>query len=273
MINETVLQARHICFSYTAEREILHDVNLTIEQGDLIVLLGPNGAGKSTFLNVLVGEDTPQSGEVLLDGTPLCDCGARAVAKKIAYVPQTSSVAYDYDVREYAAMGRAPHSGILERPNKCDYELVEQVFDEMGITHLLNKSYLHISGGERQLVNICRAIIQQPEIIIFDEPTAALDCGNQMRVLELVKSLSEKGFSILMTSHNPEHPILLEGSVAMLNKHGTLEKGTVQEIMTEESFFEVYGTRLHMVDVSEVNRTACLTEGIDTATKSGSSSF
>ena len=182
----------------------------------------------------------------------------RDVAKVVAYVPQTSIPTYGYQVRNYIAMGRAPHKGMFQHPDADDFALVDEAMESLGITHLARKPYTQISGGERQLVNVCRAIVQKPKVILFDEPTSALDYGNQIKVLRMVKHLREQGYAIIMTTHNPDHPILLGGRVAILDRDGHLVSGGVGKLMTEDRLSELYGIDLRVLRIGELDRNACL---------------
>lgn len=253
-----ILQADGISFSYREDRTILDNVSLCIAPGEMLTLLGPNGAGKSTLLNCLVGALSPQSGQVLLEDRPVADMLPRDVARRIAYVPQTSNPTYGYQTRDYVAMGRAPHKGMFQKPDKDDYALVDEVMDRLGITHLAKQPYTQLSGGERQLANVCRAIVQQPSVILFDEPTSALDYGNQIKVLRLVNSLRAQGYAIIMTTHNPDHPIMLGGRVAILDRAGRLESGPVAKLMTEERLSALYAIDLRVLHVEEVRRDVCM---------------
>ena len=140
--------------------------------------------------------------------------------------------------------------------------MVDDAMARLGITHLAKKPYTQISGGERQLVNVCRAIVQQPRVILFDEPTSALDYGNQIKVLRMVKGLREQGYAIIMTTHNPDHPILLGGRVAILDRAGRLSCGSVEKLMTEERLSALYDVDLRVLRIDELGSDACMPSGI-----------
>ena len=145
-------------------------------------------------------------------------------------------------------------------PSADDYKLVDDALERLGILHLSQRVYSELSGGQRQLVDVARAIVQQPRLILFDEPTSALDYGNQIKVLKMVDELSRAdGFAAIMTTHNPDHPILLDSSVCLLGRDGRLRKGSVDEIMQEDVLEEVYQARLIIRDVADAGRRVCMT--------------
>lgn len=253
-----LLEARSISYAYRHDQVVFDDVSFCVQPGEVLTLLGPNGAGKSTLLNCLAGLFPPRSGQVLLDGEPLEQTSARTIAQKIAYVPQNISVTYGYTVREYLVMGAAPRLGMFETPKARDYERVDEAIATLKLEELATRAVDTLSGGERQRVAIARAIVQDPELILFDEPTSALDYGNQIRVMRAIKRLSERGYAIIMTTHNPDQPILLGGSVATLDRNGTFTVGTAEEVLTGERLTQLYDTRLHLVYIDVADRIACV---------------
>lgn len=255
--DKCILSASGVTFSYDGERTILKDVDMCIAPGELLTLLGPNGAGKSTLLNCLAGVCVPESGRVELLGEDIRQMAPRDIAQAIAYVPQQGTSTYGYRVRDYIAMGRAPHKNVFQKPGAQDMDIVDNAIELLGIQKLAEKAYTHLSGGERQLVNVCRALAQQPRIILFDEPTSALDFGNQVKVLRMVKELSQQGYAIVMTTHNPDQPVLLGGRVALLDRSGALKTGKPSSLLTTESLSELYDVDLRVFHSEELGRTVC----------------
>ena len=243
-----LLEVKEVAFAYEGHRTIFKDVSFSIDKGDLFTILGPNGCGKSTLLNCLARIRPLSHGQIMLQGKDMSRMSAHQVAQKIAYLPQ--SIYF------------SPHLGMFSRPRKPDYKLVDETIAMMNLSHLANKSVNQISGGELQLVCIARAIVQQPEIILFDEPTSALDYGNQLRALRLIKNLADKDYAVIMTTHNPDHPILLGGIAGVLSRSGYMETGSVEQILQQERLSELYGTRLQIVYVNEISRVACLPESL-----------
>lgn len=254
----SLLKVENASFSYRGGRPIFQDVNFTVDEGEIFTILGPNGAGKSTLLNSIVNLLKLQKGRILLEGNDISQMKEKEMAKKIAYVSQISVSTFDYSVREYIVMGRAPHIGVFGKPREEDYAIVDEVMAHMHISHLADKLYTQISGGERQQACVARAVVQKPKLIIFDEPTSALDYGNQLRTLALIKELSDQGYGVIMTTHNPDHVILLGGSVGILDRHGKMESGTAEDMLEENRLSDIYRANLKMVYVEDVERKACL---------------
>ena len=253
-----LLEVRDLAFSYPQRGDVFSGVGFSVGAGEVVTLLGPNGAGKSTLLNCVAGLAAPHTGEVLVQGRPVGSYSTRELAKHVGYVHQQIGVSYDYTVREYLVMGAAPRVGMFSTPKAEDYERVETAIDDLNLHALADRAVSQLSGGERQRVAIARVIVQNPQIILFDEPTSALDFGNQIRVMRTIKHLADSGYAVVMTTHNPDQPILLGGTVAMLNANGTLAVGDAETTLTSERLSELYGTELHLVYVDEVDRVACV---------------
>lgn len=254
-----ILEVKDLAFSYHNDhsRMLFQDVNFTLGKGEILSILGANGAGKSTLLNCLANLLQPAKGQILLNGNSLVQSSLKHIARTIGYVPQSHTPAYAYSVEEFIVMGRAPYLGMCAQPQENDYRLVRQAMEDLGITHLSDRPYTELSGGERQQVIIARAMVQQPDIIMLDEPTNHLDYGNQLRMIQLIKRLARKGYGVIITSHMPDHVLLLGGLVGMLGTDGRLQVGNTEEIMTEENLKRLYDIDVHMVYVKEVGRKVC----------------
>ena len=237
-----ILEVNNLSFHYHNSRTIFHEVSFNVDNGEVLSILGINGSGKTTLLNCIANLYKPKSGEILLNGQPMSKMNIRDVARVIGYVPQIHTPAYAYTVREFAVMGRTPYIGAFSTPSAKDYRIADEALERMDITHLRNKPYTEISGGERQQVTIARVIAQQPKLILLDEPTAHLDYGNQYRVVQMIRQLATEGYALIMTTHNPEHAIILNGKVAILNREGctrcrpssgnTQRRNTLQSVWT-----------------------------------------
>ena len=253
-----ILEVEDLSYRYrNGNRTIFHDVSFSLDKGEVLAILGANGAGKSTLLNCIANLFRPTSGQIRLNGKPMEHMSMRDVAKIIGYVPQIHTPAYAYTVREFVVMGRTPYIGSFASPSAEDYRIADESLERMGISHLRDKVYTEISGGERQQVTIARVITQQPQIILLDEPTAHLDYGNQYRVVQMVKALADEGYSLLMTTHYPDHAIILNGKVAILNREGVLGIGLSADTVNEDTLSRLYGLHVKTVYNEDAERNIC----------------
>lgn len=253
-----ILEVNDLSYRYNKSRTIFHDVNFSLDKGEVLSILGTNGAGKSTLLNCVSGLFQPASGEIRLDGTPMSTMSMRDIAQVVGYVPQIHTPTYAYSVLEFTVMGRTPYIGMFSKPSAEDYRIAEEALEKMNILHLRDKAYTEISGGERQQVTIARVIAQQPKLILLDEPTAHLDYGNQYRVVQMVKQLAAQGFALIMTTHNPDHAIILNGKVAVLNREGVLGVGHAAQSLTNEMLSTLYGLNIKTVFDEDAQRNVCV---------------
>ncbi len=251
------IEVRNLSFTYRNGRMIFENISFDIEPGKIICILGPNGAGKSTLLNCIANMLVPVAGEVLIDGLSTRRMQLREVARAISYVPQIVIPAFDFSVLEYVVTGCAPRMGTFERPKAEHYEIAWQAIRLLRIEHLAEKPYTEISGGERQQVCIARAIAQQPAVILLDEPTAHLDYGNQIKVLKTISDLADRGYGIVMTTHNPDHVLLLNAQIGVINRQGQMTFGDCGEIMREDFLQNLYDTDLRILSIEELNRNIC----------------
>lgn len=255
---KTILQVQNLRFAYPKGRDLFQNVCMDVNKGEIFSILGKNGAGKTTFLNCIMGLLAPLEGQILVNGQNLKQCSSQDLAKQIAYVSQAHNLAYDYPVREFVVMGRAPYISVFKRPKKSDYQLVDEVMERLNITHLRNKIYTQMSGGERQLVSIARALVQEPDLLILDEPTNHLDYGNQLRMLELIQNLAKTGIAIMMTCHMPDYVLMLNEKVGILQEDGSFISGDTKSIVTQEALERLYKTKIPMLYVQEAGRQVCI---------------
>lgn len=253
-----ILQVSNLSYQYDETRTIFHDINFSLDKGEVMSILGTNGAGKSTLLNCIANLFKPKTGEIFLNGKSMKNMSMSDVAKVIGYVPQVHVPAYPYTVRDFTVMGRTPYIGAFSKPKKEDYEVADNALKRMNIYHLRDKAYTEISGGERQQVTIARALTQQPQIILLDEPTAHLDYGNQYRVVQMIKELSKEGYALIMTTHNPEHAVILDGKVAILDKNGVLGVGSAKDTLNGQTLSNLYGLEIKTVYDNDAKRNICV---------------
>lgn len=249
------LAAESVCFSY-GHSKILHDVGFSLEPGRILCLLGPNGAGKSTLIKCLAGSLRPSSGEIKVDGRPAHDLSRKEFARLTAYIPQSSGPVFPFRVRDMAVMGRTPYKDYFSQPNKADYAIVHKALEELGLLRLEDKNFTELSGGERQMVLFAAAIVQEPEILLLDEPTSHLDFGNQIRVLRMARRLAdERGMSVVMATHSPDHAFFA-GDCAAIMKDGRIDSiGRPNDIITEESIRNCFGTKVRVIDAGDGQKT------------------
>lgn len=234
------LSVRSASFRF-GDKEVWRNIDLEVEKGDSICLLGPNGCGKTTLLNCIHGDLRLRSGEIKVMGQDVYSMSVTEIAQKMGYVFQEHSAPFPYTSLEVVRMGRSPHLGLFQMPSSQDTERARDIMATMGISYLESKRYTNISGGERQLVLIARTLCQEPDIILFDEPTSHLDFRNQALVLQTISRLSNRGLTIIMTSHFPNHAWVLDSKVAMMSQEGLLAVGPAEEVMTEANLSVTYG--------------------------------
>ena len=262
-MSEIIYEVENISFRYPGyERYVLNGASISLHKGEILCILGPNGAGKTTLLSCMAGLLKPFTGTIRLCGRDLTGMSEKEIARLVGFVPQMHVPSFDYRVIDFVLMGRAPHTGLFSRPTAAEEQQCMEVLDNMGLAHIAEKSYLDISGGERQQLLIARAIIQSPEAILFDEPTAHLDYGNQHRTLSRIKQMASEGYSVVITTHNPDHALLLGDQAAIVSKDGTVTQGATSVILTEEILSEVYGMDIRIRYIEELGRTACLVPGL-----------
>lgn len=242
-----LMSASNISFSY-GKKEVLKDVSLTLDRGEVVSVLGPNGCGKTTLLKILLGILRPARGEILFEGRPLDDMGPRRLARRIAYVPQGHSSAFPYSVMDVVIMGRMPYKTFFSRFTRHDRDIAEAKLEKLGIGHLKDKPYTQISGGERQLVLIARALAQGADTFIMDEPITGLDYGNQIRLLEQIVNLSEEGNTFIKSTHFPDHALWVSDRVVLLKDGAVEADGVASEKITSESLYELYNIPVRVMD-------------------------
>ncbi len=245
-------------FAYQQDGAVFSRVNLQLARGHSFTIIGPNGAGKSTLLRCLAGLSPLQQGRLLLQGAELHQLPRVAVAKKIGFVPQSLEAVFAYSVMDFVVMGRAPYISNFRQPSALDFQQAANVLKRLGIAHLADKPFTELSGGEQQQASIARVLLQDPAIILLDEPTSALDFGNQLKVIRLVKELTAKGYAVVMTTHNPDHAIMLADQVGVMDRQGRLSVGNYQEVIKQDRLSKIYQVDVEISYVPEIGRKACL---------------
>ncbi len=229
-------------------KTVLEHISFSVDPGEVVCVLGENGAGKSTLFKSLLRLIPLQGGRLKVAGEDVAGWSRPKVARSIGYIPQTASLPFAYSVFDAVVMGRTAHVGGFASPGKEDERVAMEALRMMGIEHLAARSMLELSGGQKQLAVIARALAQQPRVLVMDEPTAALDFGNQQLVLEQVKALSEAGLAVVMASHFPDHAFLYAHRSVLIKDGGVYAQGPSNEVITEASLRDLYHVEARIVN-------------------------
>jgi iron complex transport system ATP-binding protein len=239
-------------------RTVGSGVTIDIRAGEVLCLLGPNGGGKTTLMKTLLGLLPPRAGTVRIDGEDLARVSRKRLARIIGYVPQAHAAFFPFSVIDIVLMGRSAHIGLFAAPSRADHAVAERALATLGIGHLKERIYTEISGGERQLALIARALAQEPRILIMDEPTASLDFGNQVRVLHQIAALAASGIAVAFSTHDPDHVFLCGDRVALLHDGGMEEIGTPEAVITAAALKRLYGVEVQVVDLPDHETRTCV---------------
>ena len=225
------------------DREVLRGVSLDVAPGEVVGLVGPNGCGKSTLLRVVSGVVKKRAGTVLIDGIPIESLNRRQLATLVAVLPQLPVVPGEIAVLDLVVMGRTPHLGFLQQESRVDFEIARNALSLVGVEHLAGRALRELSGGERQLVLLARAIAQQSPVILLDEPTTSLDIGHQIDLFRLVRDLAlRERRAVLAALHDLTLAALYCDRVVLLSRGAVLATGRPADVFTGEALAAVYGT-------------------------------
>lgn len=236
-----MLELRDAGFGYDGSFLFRH-VDLSVPAGEVVALLGPNGRGKSTLLKCAAGILRPTE-------------GSAQRAERFGFVPQAHQVVFAFSVFDMVLMGRARHVGPFATPSAGDRTAAGQALSRVGLTSLAGRSYPTLSGGERQLVLIARALASGARLLLLDEPASALDLSNQGVVLRLLADLAADGFGVLVTTHHPEHAAAVASRTALLFGPGDFRVGPSREVLTADNLTELYGVQIHRSSTEVGGRT------------------
>ena len=253
-----MLRIESVSCGYGAQ-DIVKGVSFQLNAGDVMCLLGANGSGKTTLFKAILRFLPLSQGQVYFDGEDIADWSRRRLARAIAYVPQAHASPFAFKVRDVVLMARTSHLSSFGNAQEHDHEVVEDALRSLAIMHLADKDFTQLSGGERQMVLIARAIAQEAKIMVMDEPASNLDFGNQIRMLSQVKRLSELGFTVLITTHSPNHAFHCATQVAVMKAGQLLAYGKPLSVLTSRCLEEAYSVPLRVIDLGEGNR-VCMPE-------------
>jgi iron complex transport system ATP-binding protein len=251
------LEARALAFGYPG-KPVGQGVDLAVGAGAVVCLLGANGCGKTTLFKTLLGLLRAQGGEVRIDGQPLAALPRAEVARRVAYVPQAHAAHFPYTVLDMVLMGRTAHLGPFARPGPPDHAAAMEALATLGIADLAGADYTRISGGQRQLGLIARALAQAAPLIVMDEPTASLDFGNQVVVLAQVQRLAARGIGVIMSTHAPDQAFACADGVLLMQHGRIVAEGEPEAVLTAERLREVYGVEVCVSRVPGLDRPVCV---------------
>ncbi|KGK97729.1 iron ABC transporter ATP-binding protein [Methanococcoides methylutens] len=253
-----ILRVNNASYSYDGKKNVFENISFSLNKGETLCILGPNGIGKSTLIKCLGNVLNLSNGNAYIDGRDVSSMSRTEIAKKIGYVPQADQSVFPFSILDFVMLGRAPHLPFFSSPGEKDLKIAENAIVKVGISHLMDSSVTEISGGEKQLALIARALAQEPEILLLDEPTSHLDFGNQVRVLNLIDKLSSQGTSVIMSTHFPDHAFIGSKNVAIMLENNFIAQGTAEEVITKENMTLAYGIDVAIDHVSSVQRKVCL---------------
>jgi iron complex transport system ATP-binding protein len=246
-----MLAFERVSYGYpNREQPVFSDFSLGIPPGGVTAILGPNGVGKTTLLGLTLGWLKPRQGSIRLNGNPLEDYSRRELGQWIGIVPQSEHIPFEFSLLEYVLLGRAPHLKPLGMPGEADTRLALEVLDQVGLGVMAAGSVQNLSGGEKQLAPIARALAQQPRLLLLDEPTSHLDIHNKARLRDLLRRLHAQGMTILFTTHEPDFAAALATHLVLMQKGRILGAGAASAVLTTANLSCLYGTA---VDVRELD--------------------
>jgi len=244
-----MINVNSVNFSY-GKHKVLNEISFEMKKGEYVCILGANGCGKTTLLKTILAFLKPQQGSVTFYGQNVQNIEEKDLAKKMAYIPQAHTPPFPFKVKDVVLLGRTPHLNCTCRHKAHDERIVGDAMDRLGIGSLAEKRYTELSGGQRQMVIVARALAQQPEVLIMDEPTASLDFGNQYLVLAQMVSLSREGMSVLMVTHNPDHAIYCADRIIAMKDGRIISEGATTSVINEAVMRSIYNMTIKVRDVS-----------------------
>ena len=244
------LTVENMSFSY-GKHPVLHELTFTAEAGELLAILGPNGVGKTTLFKCVMGQERKYSGRIAADGADLAALTPRERAHRVAAIPQAHPLSFRYSAFDMVLMGTSHTLSPFNLPGEKERAAARGAMARVNIEHLAERPFAHLSGGEQQLVFIARALAQQAKILLMDEPTASLDYGNRLHVLGVVRNLSRAGYTILLSTHDPQHALWYADRALALQEGRILALGTPRKIVTADLLQQLYGRRIDLVETEQ----------------------
>ena len=251
-----ILEVENGCFGYPKQEEILTDINIKLEEGHILSVLGPNGIGKTTLLKCMIGLMPWSRGRSLLTGKDIRTLKSKEIWNMISYIPQTHGFSFSYTGLEMVMLGRSSHLGLFSQPGHREIEMAEAMMERVGITRLADKDCNRMSGGELQMVLIARALINEPKLIILDEPETGLDFHNQILVLNMVEKLAhEENIGAIMNTHYPTNAMSIADEALMMNRKGDRFYVPTGDILNESNISKSFDVNVVVDEIMYQNRT------------------
>jgi iron complex transport system ATP-binding protein len=248
------LEISHLSCGYSPGHAVVEDINFTLTSGEICAILGQNGVGKSTLFKTILNLLKPIMGKITINGEDTRSFPPRRMAAVAAYVAQNHTPSFPYLTEEIVMLGRMGKMGVFGQPGRKDREIVDGVLAQLGLEPFRHKPYTEISGGERQMVLLARALVQEPQLLILDEPTAHLDYGNKVRVMETIQRLSARGICVIFTSHDPEYALLLDVKTLLLCRDPPALFGSAAHVVTEKNLKRAYQADIRVVEIIDEGR-------------------
>ncbi len=244
-----LLQVQELVAGY-GRKEIVHGISFEMDRGEFVCIIGANGCGKTTALRSILGLLPVMSGKIFINDVDTASMSIRRKARHFAYIPQVHVPPFPFKVADVVLLGRTPHlASSVSDVSKRDKVIAYQAMQQLSIEHLAEREYTELSGGQQQLVLIARALAQEPDILVMDEPTASLDFGNQQLVLTRLHKLSRDGVSVLMVTHDPDHALFCADRVIVMEQGVIICTGNPVDVITSEIMHRIYGTHVYVADV------------------------
>jgi iron complex transport system ATP-binding protein len=246
---EPLLELQDLKFAYSGSRQpVLDGLTLTINEGEPLAIIGPNGSGKTTLLHLILGWLTPAKGSLHLNGKRFAEYSRRELGQLLALVPQNEPVSFEFSALDYVLFGRAPYLAPLELPSTSDQNIAFAALEKVGLSALANRSIMAMSGGEKQLLLIARALAQQSKTILLDEPTTHLDLGNPARRTNLLRQLAREGHNLIFTTHEPDFALALSERTVMMQRGQILYDGETSSVINSASLTDLYASPVEVID-------------------------
>jgi iron complex transport system ATP-binding protein len=250
-MNAPIISLTNITFQYAGQtRTVFKRFSLDVQPGSITAILGPNGSGKTTLLHLILGHLVPTDGVVLLGRRPQQQYSKRSIGKLIGLVSQDAYIPFNFTVLDYVLLGRAPHLQLMKTPSDDDIDFALHTLQKLELNNFTNTPIQSLSGGERQLVMIARVLVQNPRILLLDEPTSHLDLSNKNRVLSLLRNLADQNITILFSTQAPDTAVAVAEYSVLMHEGNILASGSVEEVMTAANLTATYGVPVKVYDIA-----------------------